>query len=279
MKFRIVLISLLALVASPVHAQQQGVTASFYQGVEDNTSGHGWTLRARTLTGTGGLAFPVPTLQPITSGVPLALDLQPLGSSPTESAGNGWTWFDACNADVMMNNSAQVLCGRTGVMTINGAAAAYFGAMPFNGAPAANMWFVTGFSQPRWGVAYNGNFLPYTDNTFSLALPTNRATAVYAVNGTIQTSDEREKTDIEPTRLGLDYVMSLKPVTFRWRSGEDHSAHQGLTAQNILAAAHGEPSGVSGETILGANYAEQIGPLIKAVQELQAEVEALKKQH
>lgn len=145
----------------------------------EGVSGHGWYLRARTLT---ALAFPVPTLQPNTPGVPVALDLQPLGPNPTESAGNGWSWVDCCNADVMHNNNAPVTCGRVGIKTINGAPAGYVGTVTYNGAPAGNFWIETG-TQLRWGVAYNGNFLPYADNSYSVGVPANRVTEVYTSAG------------------------------------------------------------------------------------------------
>lgn len=264
---------ILIAVASP--AMAQGVQAPFYQSSEDLAKGHGWQLRARTLD---ALSFPVPTFQPLREGKPIAVDLQPLGPNPVESPGNGWSWFDACNADVMHDNTVPITCGRVAVMTINGAPAGYAGTLTYNDAPAGNFWLVTG-TMPRWGVAYNGNFLPYADSAYSVGLPSNRATAVYAVNGTIQTSDEREKTGIEPTKLGLDFINGLKPVSYHWKEGKDKSAHQGVTAQNVLAAAKGEPSGVSGDSRLSLNYSELIGPLIKAVQELSAEVARLKDNH
>lgn len=159
-------------------------------------------------------------------------------------------------------------------MTINGAPAGYAGTMTFNGAPSGNFWLVTG-TQPRWGVAFNGNFLPFADNRYSLGTSSFRATAVYAVNGTIQTSDEREKIDIEPTELGLEYILSLNPVTYRWKNDPDGPMHQGVIAQNVLAAAKGEPCGVSGDECLSLNYSELIGPLIRAVQQLAARVAEL----
>ena len=242
----------------------------FIQSDGEGTPSHGWYLRARTLA---ALGFPVPTLQPTTAGVPIALDLQPLGPSPTESPGNGWSWVDCCNADVMNNNATPVTCGRLGVMTINGAPAGYVSTQTFNGAPAGNFWIMTG-TVPRWGVTFNGNLFPYADNCYSIGAATNRATAVYATNGTIQTSDEREKADIQPTNLGLDFVNALNPVSYRWKDGGE--PHQGVLAQNVQSAAKGEPCGVSGDDRLSLNYSELIGPVLKAIQELSAEVNRLK---
>lgn len=242
----------------------------------EGVSGHAWTLRARTVS---TLGFAVPTFQNASPGAPsyTAVDITPVGATPTENASNGFTWLDCMDTDIILNPTAASSAGRVGIRTINGAAAGYVGTIPFNGAPAGNFWIITGTdAHPRWGVAYNGNFLPYEDNTYSLGLSGNRATAVYAVNGTIQTSDEREKTDIEPTKLGLDFINALSPVTFRWKSGSDKSRHQGILAQNVMAAANGEPCGVTDEDgRLHQNYSELIASLIKAVQELSIQVRQL----
>lgn len=88
-------------------------------------------------------------------------------------------------------------------------------------------------------------------------------------------SDERAKDDIEDAKLGLDFVKKLRPV--RWKYKGDDETHDGLIAQELKAALEGE--GVDGAMhvdgeMQGINYGELIGPLIKAVQELDAKVEA-----
>lgn len=67
-------------------------------------------------------------------------------------------------------------------------------------------------------------FAPAVDNTVSLGDTTNRWTSVWAVNGTIQTSDPSLKTDITPlselSDAQLDAVlMGIEPVLFRWLVG------------------------------------------------------------
>jgi hypothetical protein len=64
-------------------------------------------------------------------------------------------------------------------------------------------------------------FVPETDNTMSLGVSGSRWAAVWAVNGTIQTSDPREKTDIETLSdvpVG-EIIDAIKPITFRWIEG------------------------------------------------------------
>jgi len=44
---------------------------------------------------------------------------------------------------------------------------------------------------------------------------------VFAVNGTIQTSDRNAKTDIQDTPLGLEFIRALRPVAYRWKVGKN----------------------------------------------------------
>lgn len=60
---------------------------------------------------------------------------------------------------------------------------------------------------------------PYADNAYSSGDSINRWSAVWAANGTIQTSDMREKTDVEDSKLGLNFIMALHPVSYKWKSG------------------------------------------------------------
>lgn len=78
--------------------------------------------------------------------------------------------------------------------------------------------------QGTWGVnAALANFScdirPVTDNTNALGGLSNRFTAVYAVNGTIQTSDPSLKTDISDLPESLGLVRHLSPKTFKWKVG------------------------------------------------------------
>lgn len=61
--------------------------------------------------------------------------------------------------------------------------------------------------------------IPAVDNFYTLGNSGLRWSSVWAANGTIQTSDAREKTDVRPTPLGLDFIERLRPVAYRWRVG------------------------------------------------------------
>src|SRR6185295_13026245 len=80
-----------------------------------------------------------------------------------------------------------------------------------------------------------GNVLPDIDNNLTLGSAGNRWSAVYAANGTIQTSDVRLKQGIANLAYGLNQVMQLRPVSFQWRAGNDKRTHLGLIAQEVDA--------------------------------------------
>lgn len=137
----------------------------------------------------------------------------------------------------------------------------------------------------------NGELNPSTDNAYPLGNATNRWHSVWAANGTIQTSDGTEKTDIFDSDLGLGFILALRPVSFRWILGGNEVSknsdgneavtprpgarrHYGLIAQEVFAALDGKDFGgyiddaATGRK--GLRYDQLIAPLIKAVQELEA---------
>ena len=120
-------------------------------------------------------------------------------------------------------------------------------------------------------------------------------------------SDLRDKTDIRDTILGLDFIKLLRPVDFRWDYRESYydyepethertsvpkdgsrkrnRFHHGLIAQEVKEVIDNTGNDFGGyqdhkvnggEDQLTLGYEELIAPLIKAVQELSAENEALK---
>jgi hypothetical protein len=72
-----------------------------------------------------------------------------------------------------------------------------------------------------WVEAKNDRFIPGADNTFYLGDNSHKWISVWAVNGTIQTSDARQKTDVVACDLGLDFLSTLKPVSYRWINAEN----------------------------------------------------------
>ena len=126
---------------------------------------------------------------------------------------------------------------------------------------------------------------------------------IYATNGTIQTSDEREKENIKTSSLGLEFINKLNPVQYKWKDydyvkkGKPHErendetltkthqrTHYGLIAQEVKKVL--TDSGLTTTDFApiiydedadryGMRYTELVGILIKGIQELSAKVEAL----
>lgn len=164
-------------------------------------------------------------------------------------------------------------------------------------------------------LASNGGFFPVTDNTYVVGAPGNRWSQVWAANGSIQTSDERQKTDIQNISLGLSFINALRPVSYKWVVGgnevqnrytEDElekdelgnvisyptdfwepivtpragrRTHYGLIAQEVKDVLGTTDFGgyvYDAETDQHAlRYDQFVAPLIKAVQELSAKVQEL----
>jgi hypothetical protein len=135
-------------------------------------------------------------------------------------------------------------------------------------------------------ASFAGALKPITDNAQTLGASGARWSAVWSATGTIQTSDMRLKTDILPSDLGLDFILALQPVRYRWRdNAADERVHYGLLAQDVLATAktHGvaEFGGhvlvddADAESQQALRYSSFIAPLIAAVQTLAERLKAL----
>jgi hypothetical protein len=128
-----------------------------------------------------------------------------------------------------------------------------------------------GVTVPTTKLQVAGVISPSADNMYDLGTSGLRFKDIYAVNATIQTSDARMKRDVQSSDLGLKFLAKLKPVSFRWNSGDDDNKHYGLIAQETEKAI-GKPSAIVEHDDVtdryGIRYSELIGPIIKAIQEL-----------
>ena len=144
---------------------------------------------------------------------------------------------------------------------------------------------------------------PATDNITQLGGSGIRYSEVWAANGTIQTSDQRTKTQITDAALGSDFIKALRPVSYKWIEGgkrptgavDDENnwvyesvpgqrTHWGFIAQEVKQAV--DAAGVDfGGWILtdkddpdsqqALRYDQFIAPLTKALQEALAKIETL----
>jgi hypothetical protein len=155
-------------------------------------------------------------------------------------------------------------------------------------------------SVPSGGQKMNiaGGITPSTDNSYIFGNSGLRWQALYAANGTIQTSDERDKTDIVDSPLGLDFICKVKPVAYKFKVGKNEVSvdedgnkvitpiagtrqHFGVLAQQVKEAVGDVDFGgwiltdtKKADSAQGIRYDEFVAPLIKAIQELNAKVDA-----
>jgi hypothetical protein len=153
-----------------------------------------------------------------------------------------------------------------------------------------NLDLLTNTPTDGYVMAYSGGFYPYVDNNKTLGTASYRWSTVYAANGTINTSDAREKENIKDISYGLTEVMKLRPVSFTWKDNKDYGTKLGLIAQEVepvlkevvkkeYFTTQDEQSGkvtTSDEYRYGIYYSDIIPVLIKAIQEQQTEIETLK---
>lgn len=101
----------------------------------------------------------------------------------------------------------------------------------------------------RWYIGDTGNFYPATDNAYSVGTSSLRPSQIYAVNGTINTSDARLKTeprDITSDEISAFLTIARLPMVWRWlhrveEEGDGARLHSGPTVQAAIAImeAHG----------------------------------------
>ena len=138
-----------------------------------------------------------------------------------------------------------------------------------------------------------GSISGYSDNTMSAGQSGQRYTTIYLVSAPIVSSDSREKTDIVPSALGLDFINKLKPVSYKRKVGQNTQdaegklipraglrTHYGLIAQEVKETLDEFNVGDFGGWVLtdlnnpespqGLSYSQFISPMIKAIQELTA---------
>lgn len=88
-------------------------------------------------------------------------------------------------------------------------------------------------------VSAEGNLRPSSSGSRACGTSAGLWSSVWAVNGTIQTSDEREKTDIEPLENDerfLRFAKMIVPYIFKMKMGTSGRKHIGFIAQRIEEA-------------------------------------------
>lgn len=180
---------------------------------------------------------------------------------------------------VIVDSSGNLLVGMTTYSTAtNGIAISAVGTettntprLSISGADSTNTY--TAFSIYSTGAAANRFYVGYGGT-------------VYATNTTITAiSDQRLKENIRDLDDGLVAVMALKPRKFDWKAGKgkDKKGDRGWIAQELeqvfpdMVTTWLDPA-PEGEEPYKAVNADLIPVLVKALQELKAEVDSLKAQ-
>lgn len=151
--------------------------------------------------------------------------------------------------------------------------------------------YMSGEYSGGYKLAIGGSVIPSYDTGYSLGTSDTRWLNVWAWDGTINTSDKRDKTNIASLGYGLSEIMKLEPVSFNWKSKPNQEKKLGLIAQDLLKVipevvkTHDDvPISKEDQTKtkrveierLGVYYSDLIPVLIKAIQEQQETIESLK---
>lgn len=150
---------------------------------------------------------------------------------------------------------------------------------PFQNGYFNNTVYATTFSGSVIGagsnVDCNGEFRPLTDNTWTNGNGSRRWTAVYATNGTIQTSFSWEKKNIEV--LDGKYCLDQLPpaVQFDWLDDKG-GRYIGIIADNLPPYALEFES--NSATPVGVRQSAVVGLLAGAVKELETQIKTLRAQ-
>jgi hypothetical protein len=154
----------------------------------------------------------------------------------------------------------------------------------------------------------SGTHLPDANNAYNLGSAGSAWAGIYSVTALNVTSDARAKTDVAPSDLGLDFVLRLRPVSYRLKVGENTEVldpeavgpwapgaepwvaqprpgarrHYGLLAQEVKVALGTRDAAfwcladpADPDSAQSLRYEELVPVLIQAVQELTARVRAL----
>jgi hypothetical protein len=128
---------------------------------------------------------------------------------------------------------------------------------------------------------------PTTSNSITLGNISNNVLRC-AVTSITSLSDSRDKEDVKDLSTGLDFVKSLRPVEFTWNDRDEAGKHGvadfGFIAQDLKKAQEDAEKAEVLKLVydenpekLEASYGKLIPILVKAIQELSAEVTSLKK--
>ncbi|MEP6681710.1 MAG: tail fiber domain-containing protein [Parafilimonas sp.] len=175
--------------------------------------------------------------------------------------------------------------GNVGIQTIPGARTLQVGATLGSLMGIGSAEYIQDFGTST--LATNNDWIPFSDNVWELGHSDRRWQDVWAVDGTINISDARDKTNVRDLNYGLKEIMQLHSIKFNWKNNAAAGDKLGVIAQEIqkvlpevvrdwdyktIDETSGKKEKVPAER-LGVMYADIIPVLIKGIQEQQKEIE------
>jgi hypothetical protein len=83
-------------------------------------------------------------------------------------------------------------------------------------------------------IVLGGDTYPNVNNSLYLGTTALRWAGIWVNGGLITTSDEREKTDIKESELGLSFIKNLKPVSYKWKEGKNETYKEEIEEEIIV---------------------------------------------
>jgi len=147
---------------------------------------------------------------------------------------------------------------------------------------------------------FNYGILPYFDDDADIGAATNRWKDIYLVNAPTVSSDMTLKNNVQNLKHGLNTIMKLKTLSYQWKKTtigdktiprNQKETHLGFSAQQLLEVMPEVVKTHSWKILdedtpdtytrikhdkLGVRYTEIIPVTVKAIQEQQEQIEALK---
>lgn len=131
------------------------------------------------------------------------------------------------------------------------------------------------------GALFSTNILPLATNTYVLGSATAAWSGIWSQTAVVVTSDRRKKKSIKLSDLGLDFIGKLIPRSYLVHEGKRR--HYGFIAQEVKEALGDKDAAFwiladkdDPESTQSLRNEELIAPLVKAVQELCAELAVTK---
>jgi hypothetical protein len=129
---------------------------------------------------------------------------------------------------------------------------------------------------------YNPPFV-ITNQNNRVVVGSEATTNAYIQVGWTTVSDERDKTEIAPLPIGLDFVSQLNPISYRFKESRDSDeavgpTRYGFSAQQVLEVEGDSPVVVDTEDLdkLKITDASLIPILVQAIKDLKAEIDEIK---